>query len=224
MFSPKIVLMLLLAILGFSIVYFFLGRLTGSTLSYNQYLVFTSLVAVVIVGGYQLYFWVQENSSRSKVHCLKMKLDDYIPFWPKWIWIYSFLYFPTIGFTVVTIKSIEEGVNIIFGGLILLLVHVTFFYFFPTELPKELRQYKAKDKSSKFLSFIQSIDKPRNCFPSMHCSVAMYIAMFLFPFYSFYAFIFVALIVLSCLFTKQHGIADTIPGLFLGWLAFVLAF
>jgi hypothetical protein len=56
------------------------------------------LASILIIGGYQFYFWCQRNPLRP-VRELRSPLDDRIPFRPGWVLIYSFLYYPGILYT-----------------------------------------------------------------------------------------------------------------------------
>ena len=108
--SPKYVLLMFFGVFALSVIYYFIGaRFMNSALTFYEYLVFTSLLTVVVLGVYQVFFWVQRNNYFFETKCLKIKLDDYIPFWPGWIWIYSFLYYVLIGYVLISIKSIEEN-------------------------------------------------------------------------------------------------------------------
>ena len=56
------------------------------------------MLTVSVAGGYQLYFWVQRNRFHRRAVCLKIRLEDQIPFVPEWIWLYSFLWAGGNGF------------------------------------------------------------------------------------------------------------------------------
>jgi len=180
----------------------------------------TSLIAAVVAGGYQIYFWTQRNSNFFKTRQLKLKIDDWFPFWPSWIWIYSFLYYILIGGFIIAIPNIERGVYIIFGGLLLLVFQALLFILFPAVCPTEWRDYKVDTISKKYLKFVQGFDDVNNCFPSMHCSLATYISLTLFPLMGWYCLVFAGLIGISTLFTKQHTILDVFPGMALGALVY----
>ena len=202
--KPKYMLLLVAGAFIFSIIYYFIGtEFMNSPLSYYQYLVFTTILAIVIVGGYQIFFWTQRNNYFFKTRCLKIWIDDHIPFWPKWVWVYSLLYYIIIGYVAVSIKSIEEGTNLIFGGLVLLFLHSVLFLVFPCTVPASWRRYNVNSLSTRYLRFIQGVDNGRNCFPSKHCSLATYVGLILMPVLSFYSVLLILLIVISCLFIKQ---------------------
>ena len=223
--TPKYMLFIILGTFLFSVIYYVLGvHFFKSPLSYYEYMILTTLIAVSIVGGYQIFFWVQRNNYFFKTRCFKTKVDDLIPFWPSWVWIYSFLYYIMIGYVVISIKSIEQGMHIIFGGLVLLFFHCIFFMLFPAIASTDFtwRKYESNSISTRYLRFIQKLDNGRNCFPSMHMSIATYIALLLSPVISpLWAWIFIALILLSTVFVKQHPIFDLLPGVILGWLVYL---
>lgn len=216
-FTPKWMAVLVLSPIILSYIYYYIGRaINYSTMSYTDYLQLTSLISIVVVGGYQLYFWTQRNSNFFRPRVLKTFVDDFFPFWPSWIWIYSFLYYILIGGFIIAIPSIEKGVYIIFGGLLLLIIQCVLFVLFPAVIPTEWREFEPDTISKRYLRFVQGFDAENNCFPSMHCSLATYISLCLLPLMGWYCLIFVFLIAISCLFTKQHQFVDVIPGILLG--------
>ncbi len=172
-FAPKWMLVLVLSPVILSYIYYFVGRqINYSTMSYFQYLQLTTLISIVVVGGYQLYFWTQRNSNFFRTHVLKTFMDDWFPFWTSWFWIYSFLYYILIGGYIIAIPSIEKGIHIIFGGVLLLIIQCCLFLLFPAVIPKEWREFETNTISKRYLKFVQGFDAENNCFPSMHCSLA----------------------------------------------------
>lgn len=221
--SPRYMALLFISVIFFSWMYYVMGTsFANSPLTYFEYLVFTSFVAVIVIGMYQIFFWVQRNNYFFKTRCFKIKLDDKIPFWPIWVWVYNFLYYVMIGYVITSINSIEQGVFLIFWSFVLLVLQCICFLVYPSTVPPKWRKYKADTLSTKFLKFVQGKDNGRNCMPSMHMSVATYVSLILLPVLSYWSFAFIGLIALSCLFVKQHQILDIIPGIFLGWLVYYL--
>jgi hypothetical protein len=222
--TPLYMLLLIVTIPFFAWLYYLVGTtFFASPLSLEEYIVFSTMVAIIVTGCYQLFFWVQRNNFAFRTRCFVLPVDRHIPFWPSWVWIYSFLYYIAIGFVVASIQSIAEGVYLAFGAVLLLLAQVFFFYFFPSTVPPEYRQYEANSFSTRFLKFVQGKDNGRNCMPSMHCSVAMYVSLVLYPAIGNAAWVFVGLIAVSCLLVKQHQTADILPGIALGWAVWSVA-
>ena len=153
-FTPRWLLLALLSVPGVASLFWWMGtRWFDSSLQFFEYHQFTVVIAGIIAGGYQLYFWVQRNNLHKPALCMKISLDDRIPFWPTWVWFYSFLYFVMIGLTVVSIQDLAEGIHFIFGGLILLASGSAIFYFFPTEVPESFRQFEVNSLSTRYLDF-----------------------------------------------------------------------
>lgn len=90
---------------------------------------------VVIAGGCQLYFWVERNNYHRNTRCFEIFMDRKIPFYPRWIWLYSFLYYLMFGFTLTAIENLASGLHLIFGGIVLLITGCGICYLFPTEVP-----------------------------------------------------------------------------------------
>lgn len=186
-------------------------------------IVYLLMCVFLIVGVYQFYFWTQ-NHPIKKSRSLECKLDKLFSLKPKWVWIYSGLYYPLIILVVATVENMREFNYMAMSYFVLLFMQIFFFLFFPVETPKKWREMvNGKSKSEKMLRLVQSFDKSSNCFPSMHVSVAMLSAMhFMMSSYNldYWPLLFPITIGLSALYTKQHYIADLLPGALLGWIAF----
>jgi len=181
------------------------------------------MTIILIIGGYQFYFWTQKH-----VFFKKRKLITFVDSWfghhPTWIWIYSGLYYPVIVLAVLTLNNFRHFNYAVFSYLILLVAHMIIFFLFPVEVPSSWRKnIKGNTLSEKFLKLVHKIDDKTNCFPSMHVSVAMLTAFHIMnnrPEIGLWIMTFPFLIALSAMYTKQHYFADIIPGALLGWFAF----
>lgn len=186
----------------------------------TDYIVNVILSVFLIVGVYQFYFWCQRNSV-TEPRLLKFAIDDWIPYQPGWVWIYSCLYYPVILYINLVVKSQREFTYVAISYMILLSFHMLFFVLFPVTTPEHMRTCNGqRNLSERFLAFVQRIDQSSNCFPSMHTSVAVLTALHLQPKLGPWAWAFPALISLSCLFTKQHYLIDLPAGAVLGWIAY----
>ena len=176
--------------------------------------------AFLIIGVYQFYFWCQRNHT-SRTRQFRLPIDDFIPYRPRWVWIYSFLYYPVIVAINWTVTSPRHFLYVAISYMVLLGFQMMFFTLLPVATPAEWRTYNTgRGRSERFLAFVQKFDAPSNSFPSMHTSVAMLTAWHLFPVVGLWAFVFPVMIALSCLFTKQHYVVDLPAGAALGCLAF----
>ena len=176
----------------------------------------------LIVGVYQFYFWCQRNHATPPRE-FRLPIDDCIPYRPRWVWIYSFLYYPVIVAINWTVTSPRHFLYVAISYMLLLGFQMVFFLLLPVATPVEWRTgVTGRGRSEQFLAFVQSFDARSNSFPSMHTSVATLTALHLYPNVGPMVFAFPVLIGLSCLFTKQHYVVDLPAGALLGWLVFKL--
>ena len=174
----------------------------------------------LIVGVYQFYFWCQRNYV-AQPRELKLAIDEAIPYRPRWVWIYSFLYYPAILYINLVVQSPRQFLYVAISYTVLLVLQMAFFTLFPVVTPEAWRSCNRQTGlSERFLAFVQSIDGRSNSFPSMHTSVAMLTAMHLQTSLGLWAFVFPLLIAASCVFTKQHYVIDVPAGAAVGWAAF----
>jgi len=183
-----------------------------------DYVIDLVLSGVLIIGAYQFYFWCQRNARAARV--LRLPIDDFIPYWPSWVWIYSLLYYPAILCVNLVTDSPRQFNHVALSYLVLLALQMLFFLVYPVSTPETWRTWNTgRNLSERFLAFVQRFDARSNSFPSMHTSVAMLTALFLQPHFGMLVFAFPVLIGLSCLFTKQHYVIDIPAGAALGWMA-----
>lgn len=180
----------------------------------------------MIIGGYQFYFFVQRHHLGTP-RLLPTFADDYIPFWPSWVWIYSGVYYPVIVALVFLQPDFASYNHTAFSYFVLLAMQCIVFVLFPVKIPARWRKYdKNGSLSLRMLGFVQSYDHVANSIPSMHVSVATLTAIHLhigmqpaLGNWALGAYGFPALISLSAVLTKQHYVFDLPPGAVFGWLA-----
>ncbi|MBS0662595.1 MAG: phosphatase PAP2 family protein [Verrucomicrobia bacterium] len=185
-----------------------------------DYVVTLVMSVILIIGIYQFYFWCQRNHV-ARPRELKMAVDDLIPYRPGWVWVYSCLYYPVIVYINFVMQSPRQFLHVAMSFVVLLAMQMTFFLLFPVTTPEAWRaNNRRRDRSERFLAFVQSFDGRANSFPSMHVSVATLTALHLTPNLGTWSLAFPLLIALSCLFTKQHYLIDLPAGAALGGAAF----
>jgi membrane-associated phospholipid phosphatase len=179
------------------------------------------LSGILIVGVYQFYFWCQRNAVAAPRQ-FNSWLDNLIPYRPRWVWIYSCLYYPVIVYINFVVADPRQFIYMATSFLVLLALQMLFFVFFPVATPDNWRELnKNRGRSERFLAFVRRFDASSNCFPSMHVSVATLTALHLQTAIGPWAFVFPVLIALSCIFTKQHYLIDLPAGAMLGWVSFI---
>lgn len=185
-----------------------------------------TITIVMIIGGYQFYFWAQRQRW-FEARYLETRLDGLISYDPRWVFIYSGLYYPMIVLAALSVSSWHDYSRAVGCYLSLLAVQVCFFLFFPVEIPASWRTVHRAPwegtRSQAFLDLVWSFDKLRNSMPSMHVSVAMMTDLTIgrgWPSLGLVGMAFPLLIAISALKTKQHYAVDVIPGAMLGAAVF----
>jgi hypothetical protein len=185
-----------------------------------DYLINLILSGILIVGVYQFYFFTQRHPLK-KARVFSSPLDERIPFWPIWAWVYSFLYYPAILYLAWIAHDARQFTLMAFSFIVLLFMQMAFFWLYPVETPAHWREVnRGQNASEKFLLFVQKFDAPSNCFPSMHVAVAMLTAFLAQATLGPWVFAFPVLIALSCVFTKQHYLIDLPVGALLGTVGY----
>lgn len=190
-----------------------------------------AMTIVLIIGGYQFYFWSQRQKFRQS-RTLITRLDSWFTYDARWVWVYSGLYYPMILMAALAVPGWREFAFVVGCYLTLLFVQVQFFLWWPTEVPEQWRKdaragWVAKHgpytRSQQFMDFVWSYDKMRNGCPSMHVSMAMMTDLTIsayWPSAAYWGWLFPVLIAASAIKTKQHFVADVIPGAVCGALVF----
>ena len=186
----------------------------------------SAMVIVLIIGGYQFYFWAQRRRW-FQARQLTTRWDGKISYDPRWVWMYAGLYYPMIVIAAWSIPTWQSFSYAVGAFLFLLLVQMQFFLFLPVEIPMEWRTTNAPAWEGtihqRFLNLVWSFDKLRNSMPSMHVSVATMVDLTIWsnwPIMGYIGGLFPILIAVSALKTKQHFVVDVVPGAILGLVIF----
>ena len=186
----------------------------------SDYLIDLLLSVTLIIGVYQFYFWCQRNHF-TEPREFSLAVDERVPYWPKWVWVYSGIYYPLVLCLNLVIDSPRQFTHVAASYLLLLSAQMAFFVLFPVTTPRHWRAYnRRRTLSESLLALVQRFDGRSNSFPSMHVSVATLTSLHLHSHFGPAAFLFPVLVGLSCLFTKQHYILDLPPGAALAWAVY----
>jgi membrane-associated phospholipid phosphatase len=185
-----------------------------------------AMTVVLIIGGYQFYFWAQRRRWFA-ARCLETRFDAMVSYDPRWVWVYSGLYYPMIVLAALSMPDWRAFAQTTGAYLLLLAVQVSFFLAVPVEIPAQWRTMWRRDWedswSQQFLDLVWSFDKLRNSMPSMHVSVATMTDLVIWrewPTAGQIGILFPVLIAISALKTKQHYVVDVIPGAAMGAAVF----
>ncbi len=182
-----------------------------------------ALVAVkniLLLGGYQLYFWTQHNHGARKNKVLRATaLDRWIPAMPQLFWIYTPLYYMVFSLAFLVLPNYTFTVLHAW----IMLLHASYWFFhFPTSVDPTLRIQIRKAPmdpwTRRLMELVHTHDTEGNACPSMHCAFALFVAIILYPYYPVWMTFFPFIIAFSCLVCKQHLVIDILPGLLLGAL------
>jgi membrane-associated phospholipid phosphatase len=187
------------------------------------------LTIVLIIGGYQFYFWAQRQDFY-KPRFLETRFDDLVYFDSRWVWIYCVLYYPMIVLVAFAQPTWRDYAITSGGFLFLLACQMYFFLRHPVAIPTVWRyslqvteSRKKHPRSMRLMDLVWSYDKFRNSMPSMHVSVATMVDLQIsaqWTWFSWVGWIFPVLIGMSALKTKQHYVVDVVPGAIMGLIAF----
>jgi hypothetical protein len=121
----------------------------------TDYAINLLLSLVLIVGVYQFYFWCQRNHLAAPRE-LKLRIDDWIPYWPSWVWVYSCIYYPIILYLNFIIDSAHHFTHVATSYVLLLGLQMLFFVLFPVTTPAHWRGYnRERGLSERFLALVQ---------------------------------------------------------------------
>lgn len=153
-----------------------------------------------------------------KGHDLTIKLDNIIPFSSIFIipYVYWYLYI-VIGFIFILVNSRKDYIRAFISFFIGMSVCYIIYYVYPTEITRPI--IENNNIFNYLVNLIYSIDRPVNCFPSLHVLTTYFIMRYTKYKDSkknfYYTQIIGILIILSTLFIKQHFVMDVIGAIIL---------
>jgi PAP2 superfamily protein len=170
------------------------------------------------------YFLISYHPFRTPIFFPLTFIDRVIPFSPSWVWAYQSIYLLLLVAWLAEDSDQLKRYGIGFG--LMMAVGFTFFLLWPVAGPRPIEA-----TNEAMYRLLVRYDTTLNSFPSMHIALATYSAcvalvvtegtlrrvlIVTLP-------VWVALIAYATLATKQHYWIDLPPGIFLGWLAQLVA-
>lgn len=96
------------------------------------------ITVILIFGGYSWYFWAQRQRWFPPRY-LTTRFDAMISYDPRWVFVYSGLYYPMIVLAAWSTPDWRDFAWTVGGFLALLVVQMVFFLLLPVEIPADWR-------------------------------------------------------------------------------------
>jgi membrane-associated phospholipid phosphatase len=191
-----------------------------------------SPLTLPIVGVLMFLFWsigyfiIAHTTDPDTAYSLTTSYDDAIPYVPVFVFIYVAM-IPMFALPFCLVKD-----NEFFKVFSLAYVSMTItcwivFLAYPVSVERMAIPETATAFTAWSLGLVHLLDKPVNCFPSMHCAMALLSALIVYRLNRIHGLLALGatfLIGLSTLLTKQHVIADVIGGFALALAIFYIFF
>ena len=169
----------------------------------------------ILMIGQMIMYWLLKNFQSNPTY-INFYLDDKIPFWGWFVYIYNMFYpFCIVAFYFLYKKDEKAYYKGIISGVIGYIICDIIFLFLPTIMYRPpIPDY------GPITNFVLKVtyyydEPPLNCFPSIHCLFCFQVVFsYLYSTYKksekVTAITIATLIILSTLFVKQHFIYDVI--------------
>lgn len=146
-----------------------------------------------------------------------------LPFLPWTVVFYFIAYLQAIGiFLLISRHHIQK---VLLGMIGIIAVCGLFFLLWPTAYPRPSLPADTGNISRVLYGFLTAIDRPQNCFPSLHVAISLF-AVFVLWRQNWHLGIFFLILsvlgIVSTLTLKQHYFVDVIGGFSLAILSFLL--
>lgn len=172
--------------------------------------------------GYLFINWI--NQFRTRYFDVSFTFEDSIPFVPIFILGYTLVYF-SMFLLYMIIDDMEDMHRAVMACLLMTSVHYLFFLALPVRFEERPVLQGVEGFGAGLTRFYYFIDKPQNCFPSLHIAyptMASLISWRNHRRWSF-AFVFMTIIIaVSVVLVKQHYIMDVVGGALTATLSYVI--
>lgn len=176
-----------------------------------------------------IYFPINHWTDPESTIALLWPIDDWLPFVPQAIWVYSFVYL-SAAFPLFVVKSPKLFHKVGQSYAISLLLAYLVFLSLPVSAQAHgVKAFRPLIKDLQDTTLTQwavcmnfYLDKPNNCFPSLHIALAYVTAFSCWVAHRGYgvlAGVVATAIALATMLVKQHYFADVLAGLVLALIA-----
>jgi membrane-associated phospholipid phosphatase len=168
------------------------------------------------------YMSAQYCAFRDPVSPPFLAVDREIPFMARSIWLYG-SHFLFVFLSLWLVRDEQRLDRVFYSMMLGTVLAFVFFLLYPTELA--VQKVSGEGPTGWLWTSLQSVDKPRNCFPSLHCCLATLGALSLSSRgwgWRILAGLWAGGIAFSTLATKQHVLVDVIGGVVLALISYLL--
>lgn len=169
------------------------------------------------------YFLVNEvTGMRSVVYRLDLPFERDIPLYPALIFAYI-LEFAYFGLAYLMIDDLGYFKKVAKAVLLCVSLHFVIFLVFPVEYLLRPEVDPGRGWAYLLVDFYYYIDRPYNCFPSLHVSNVFLVSFFMHRFRPGLGWILhplALLVAISVVLVKQHYVVDVVAGFFVGWFVY----
>lgn len=179
------------------------------------------LVAVSVAIFSATYLGVQHiNPFGMVARTLPLPGEDLIPFIPSFFPVYlsAYLLFPIVFLSAPTSRDVWLMIRVF---LVACVIHYLFFILMPVQYDLRPEEVEGVDLMSRMITVFYALDKPLNCFPSMHVSfvfLCYYFAREHLPMQARAIGWLAFAIAVSTLLVKQHYVLDAAAGIVVAWI------
>jgi len=185
------------------------GWLKHFTWEQKRKALYVILLVAYWSGGYFAINLLSQGREFSIMHSV---VDRWIPFVPQWIYIYMAIYL-VIFSPLLIVKDFTTFRRLVMAYVFVFSVSFLVFLIYPVKMIRPL--IASQDFSARMVAVLYSVDKPYNCFPSIHVSAIFLAALVCLRVrWKTGIFILISSIMISvaALYTKQHYFVDILGG------------
>lgn len=183
--------------------------------------IYVALLVLYWVGG---YFAINSLSQGREFSIMHSIVDRWIPFVPQWIYIYMAIWL-VIFSPLLIVKDFPTFRQLVMAYVFVFSVSFLVFLIYPVKMIRPM--IAPQDFSTRMVAVLYSVDKPFNCFPSIHVS-GIFLSALVCLRVRWKAGIFILigaiLISLAALYTKQHYFVDILGGVVVALVGYDIFF
>jgi membrane-associated phospholipid phosphatase len=170
-----------------------------------------ALMAAFVVGVYLPTNYFADY--RSDVISSHTFIEASLPLVPSFVYIYTVCYVCLLISPVLLLPKKSEFTPLVINIIIVTVLSGLVFLVFPSTTHRPL--FTPTSFTEQILIYLYVIDSPNNCFPSLHVSMTVLVALALCQKYPKTVPISLAVMIcISTVLTKQHAIIDVVTGVF----------